>query len=223
MIRFWRYAGLAAAFALALTGCGNDVRQSPLRLATAAVVDLVRPDTPSVDARAQLTPELIASAPVSILLVIQQQEDVGFTLLANSANLGVIEWRNAAGQSILRRDGIVTGTRGFGFDRMTTDVTGLIRALATGGADGVVRVNRIIDGAGVIEAHRFLCNVRLVGTETLTIYGRNYDTRTYTESCDGPGGRFTNRYWVEPGGTIRRSVERITPELGDFEFVRLND
>ncbi len=223
MTRFWRRAGLAAALTLALAGCGNDIRESPLRLATAAVADLVRPDPPSVDARTQLTPELIASAPVSVLLVIQQTEDIGFTLVANSANLGVIEWRNTAGQSILRRDGIVAGTRGFGFDRMTTDADGLIRALRAGGADGVVRVHRVIDGAGVIEARQYLCNVRLVGTETLSIYGRDYDTRTFTESCDGPGGRFTNRYWIQPGGTIRRSVERITPELGDFEFVRLND
>ncbi len=223
MTSFWRRAGLAAALALALASCGNDVRKSPLRLATESVVELVRPAAPSVDARARLSPELIASAPVSVILVIQQKENVGFTLVANSANLGVIEWRNTAGQAILRRDGIVAGTRGFGFDRMTTDADGLIRALGTGGADGVVRVNRIIDGAGVIEARRYLCNVRLVGTETLSIYGRDYITRTFTESCDGPGGRFTNRYWVEPGGTIRRSVERITPELGDFEFVRLND
>ena len=223
MTQFWRHAGFAAAAVLALTGCGNEIRKSPLRLATDSVVDLVRPTAPAEDARAQLTPDFIASAPVSVLLVIQQKEDVGFTLVANSANLGVVEWRNTAGQAILRRDGVVFGTRGFGFDRMTTEAAGLIAALDAGGADGVVRVERIINGAGVIEAHRYLCNVRLAGTETLTIYGRSFATRTFTERCDGPEGRFTNRYWIEPGGTVRRSVERITAELGDFEFVRLND
>lgn len=206
-----------------LAACGNTPSRSPLATMTGQVAGALRPAPDVADARAVLTPALVAASATSVLLVIQRTSDTAFTMVPVAANLDTVQWRNASDTGLLRRDGVVVGTRGLGFDLLTADAPGLAAAFAAGGARDVRRVNRHLAGEGGIVARAWSCDVRLLGAERLEYYGRSFETRVFEEVCRAGDDGFTNRYWVEGDGTVRRSVERISPEVGDLEIVRLTE
>ncbi|MCK0168773.1 YjbF family lipoprotein [Jannaschia sp. S6380] len=211
--------GLLGALMLALTACGSDdLPDTPLGTAARTVGGLVLPGEPVPDARAVLTPEMLANSPTAVMLLVTERTDRGLTLVPLTVNRGTEQWIDANGGGILRRDGILVGTRGLGFDLLTADVAPLAAALRAGGGTNVLRVNRHLRGDDRIEVRRYFCDVRPVGGETLTFYGRNFRTTVFEESCTGEGDAFVNRYWREGDGTIRRAVERVSPETGHVEL-----
>lgn len=137
--------------------------------------------------------------------------------------MDTVQWRTGDQKGVLRRDGIVVGTRGFGHDLYTADIEALDAAFDAGGAQDALRINRYLTAEGVVETREMICAVRQTGRETLNIYGRIKQTRVFEEDCRAGGGDFVNRYWVELDGTVRKSQERISPELGVFEITRLTE
>ncbi|SFJ79341.1 YjbF family lipoprotein [Jannaschia pohangensis] len=223
MTRLARPLLIALGLTLGLTACGNNPVKSPLVIAGGSLLGVVRPGQPVPDARQVLSPQLIAASPVSALLVIQKTADSGFTVIPVASNRGTVQWAAGDDRGLLRRDGVLVGTRGYGFDLMTADIAPLVAAFAAGGGSDVQRVNRYLTGEGLIETRDYLCDVRLIGNETLDIYGKRHATRVFEEDCRATGGDFVNRYWVESNGTVRKSIERISPEVGDFEIIRLTE
>lgn len=216
---------LSMALALLLAGCGSEADRNPLLLVGAGAVTAILPSSgpDPVDARDFLTREVITAVGTSALLVVQLDADRGFTMIPEAANLGTVQWRTGDDRGLLRRDGIVVGTRGLGHDLYTADVAALDAAFDTNGAEDALRVNRFLTAEGVIEVRDMICAVRLVGRETLEIYGRVKQTRVFEEDCRQGGGDFVNRYWVEADGTVRKSRERISPEVGTLEITRLTE
>lgn len=204
--------------ALVLAACGSDTeRVTIFNLLAGAATDIVRPsDVP--DARDVLTPELIASSPTSALLAVSLNLDVGYTLIPQAINGDTVQWVDASGGGIIRRDGLLVGTRGLGFDLYTADLAELSAALQSGGARDVVRVERILDGQNQIRPSDYICDVVPVGREVLDIYGRLDDTTRFEERCEGEGRSFTNQYWLRNDGLIVRSVERVSEEYGALEL-----
>lgn len=219
-----RLAGLLAVAAV-LAACGNQSDRNPLLLVSQSAFQLLKPGAraEAIDARDILTPQLVAEAGISVLLVLQLDQDQAFTMIPQAANLGTVQWRTGDNLGLLRRDGIVVGTRGLGHDLHTADVDALDAAFDAGGATDALRVNRYLTAEGVIEVETLICAVRMVGRETLNIYGRIKRTRVFEEDCRAGGGDFVNRYWVEDDGTVRKSRERISAELGVFEITRLTE
>lgn len=219
-----RLAGLLAVAAV-LAACGNQSDRNPLVLVSQSAFQLLKPGAraEAIDARDILTQQLVAEAGISVLLVLQLDQDQAFTMIPQAANLGTVQWRTGDNLGLLRRDGIVVGTRGLGHDLHTADVDALDVAFDAGGATDALRVNRYLTAEGVIEVETLICAVRMVGRETLNIYGRIKRTRVFEEDCRAGGGDFVNRYWVEDDGTVRKSRERISAELGVFEITRLTE
>ncbi len=216
---------LAALALTVLAACGNQQESNTLLVAGQAAFDVLRPGgrTPPPDARQVLSPALIAQSDTSALLVVQLDQNQGFTVIPEAANRGTVQWRSGDDRGLLRRDGIIVGTRGFGHDLYTADVAALDAAFDAGGAADALRVNRFLTPEGKIDTVDMICAVRLTGTETLNIYGKLKRTRVFEEDCRAGGGDFVNRYWVEANGTVRKSIERISPELGAFEITRLTE
>lgn len=215
---------LIAPLLIALAACGGGTGAPPPgndRLIFGAIAArlLPRPAAEAVpDARAVLTPAMVARSPTPLILLTVRETDIGFTLVPLARNRGTEQWRDVSGGGIFRRDGILVGTRGFGSDLHTADVAPLAAALRRGGGEGVERVNRYIDGENQIVAVQYLCSVRPAGRERLVRYGTAVDATVYDEACIGDGPPFTNRYWVDSGGTVRRSIELITPLAGAVEI-----
>lgn len=221
---FKRIAALLALSTLAACGGGTHSGASDKSLAgifvqnVQGVVTARRAAPP--DARAVLTADLIASAESSLLLVVNRNADAGFTMVPLSVNRGVEQWTDASGGGLLRRNGVLVGTRGLGFDLLTADVDPLLQALGRGGGQAV-RVNRYLDGQNQVVAVQFICDVRRAGGQTLEYYGRHYVTTVYEEDCRGDAESFTNRYWIDRAGGIRRSEETVSPEIGVLEINQL--
>jgi hypothetical protein len=166
------------------------------------------------DARQALTPEIVAASPVPFVLMVLEDVDQGIAFAPLASSGGILQWRDPGNAALLRRSGILVGTRGFGFDLHTADIDPLLDALGAGGGTDVERVNRYLNGENQIVAVQYLCSVRELGDESLVIYGRRYLTTLYEESCVGEGVPFANRYWIDTGGQIRRSRELVHPGLG---------
>ena len=218
-----RLTAALLTMAVGLAACSTSEKKGPARLAADQLVALVRPAPEGVDARTVLTAERLAASPGSVLLVVQEEGDNAFTVNPVAANLGTVEWRGAGGVGLAQRGGILVGTRGFGFDLMTADIEPLSQALVAGGGRDLQRINRVLI-AGKMVQRSYLCDVVPQGSETLTYYGRSFPTSVYDESCVGTDGdNFVNRYWLSPNGAVRRSRERVSPEIGVFEIVRLTE
>jgi hypothetical protein len=218
-----RLAAAAVLAGLAACGGGSGADEDVLLTALAGRLGAVTGQgaEPVPDARAVLTPALVAGSPTPLILLVVEETDSGSTLVPLAANRGTVQWRDAAGGGLLRRDGILVGTRGFGFDLHTADVAPLAAALRAGGGEGVERVNRFIDGENQIVAMQYLCSVRPVRGEALNLYGRVVQTVVYEEACIDDGPAFVNQYWVDGSGTVLRSREFVHPVSGVVDITVL--
>ncbi|WP_371155580.1 YjbF family lipoprotein [Jannaschia sp. 2305UL9-9] len=231
LMRIARPVCLALSIALvaACSGGTNVEQQSDGGVAKLAAVRLLSiipgrasaPATP--DARQVLTPELLNGSSTPVLLVVLQEANTAFTMIPTAVNFGTEQWRDSGSGAFLRRNGILVGTRGLGFDLLTADVAGLSQALRQGGGEDVLRVNRVLNGQDQVVAMRYLCRVIPVGRETLDFYGARHGTTIYDEVCEGSGAPFVNRYWVDSSGTVRRALEQVTETFGQVEISLLRD
>ncbi|CUH40725.1 hypothetical protein JSE7799_03460 [Jannaschia seosinensis] len=222
----WKGACLAAA--LALAGCSSEPDRgddSALTVAFRTIAQRISGTGP-VDVRETLTAEQIAASRASLILVVVERTDRGLTLAPVAANRGTVQWTDAEGGGLLTRDGILVGTRGFGFDLLTVDAAPLRRALASGSGTDLLRIERVLGGEGVVLREDYLCDLTPVGSEVLDFYGTRYATRILEERCvpvEPGGAEFVNRYWLDQEGVVRRSKQRVTPEIGFLRIDRLAD
>ncbi|WP_167767077.1 YjbF family lipoprotein [Jannaschia formosa] len=220
-----RWTRLIAAPLLALlAACSGGTENAPpandklLLAALQARLAGLSGGEPVPDAREILSPALVARSSTPLLLVVVEAADAGLTMVPRAVNRGTQQWRDISGGGLFRRDGILVGTRGFGFDLHTADVAPLAAALRRGGGEDVERINRYIDGQNQIVAVQYLCSVRPMGRERLNLYGTVVDATVYRENCIGEGPPFANTYWVDSGGTVRRSNELISPRAGSLDL-----
>lgn len=219
-----RRAALALAAAALLSACGNENAPGGLfSVIGDKVAAQVAGGAPPVDARVELTPARLAAQRNSILLVVVDRTDSGYTVLPIAANLGTIQWIDETGGGLLTRDGVLVGTRGFGFDLLQADVGPIRAALRAGGGTGLVRVEHRLNGAGEPVRERFVCTLSPQGAETLTFFGTAYPTRRYEERCAGDARAPVNRYWLDADGGVRKSVVDLGPVLGTLQLSRIVD
>lgn len=119
-------------------------------------------------------------------------------------------------QSIILRNGMVAGTRGFGFDVQSADtaqVERLIRARASGSATKTIR---ILDGLEKERPIPLTCQVVNTGKAVSYAFaGTTWSGTLIAEHCEGQGGlKLDNSYVVSTGGSIVSSRQWVTPQLG---------
>lgn len=227
-MRHTRLAPLALLALLALAACGND----PRRQGTFAVAQSVAASTvgPLLGLRGE-QPAPAAGTPAEIAAILPQLpagpvlrfevpkvEQSAIAFVAGS-NGGSTTFATVTGQTITTRAQVVTATRGFAWDIMssaTNGATDLIRGRRSGTVD---RIYRYLDTSDDEVETVARCAIAPAGGETITLAsGDRYATTRMRESCTTPGGSFTNLYWVTAGGAIPRSHQWISPEVGLIEI-----
>lgn len=209
---------------LTLSACGNEEAPGGLvGTVGTTLVERLRGSEKPVDARRELTPERLASSPTSVLLIVVEKTDTGYTALPVAAGAGTVQWIDGTGGGLLTRDGVLVGTRGFGFDLMQAEVAPLRAALAAGGGRGLVRVEYRLNGAAERVRERFLCDLVATGGQTLAFFGKGYATRVFEERCAGATRSFVNRYWLDQGGGMRQSAVDLGPAAGVLRLSRIVD
>ena len=211
MIRLCLALGL-----LTLAACGPLAGNGPLAGVGEAIRDQVaeggaEPATPT-DPRAVLTRQMIEDLPNDLLLVDVISRSATATLLKAGENGDRVTWVSPDGISVTVEEGLLVATRGFGFDLMAADVSG-IRAVLNGASSGRY-VAETLDGRDQVVREEFDCAAEERVADPVTIFERSYRTTRVLVLCEGATRSFGNRYWVDPAGVVWKSQQLVTPQTG---------
>lgn len=130
-----------------------------------------------------------------------------------------VNWFTADGKLFTFRNGVLIETRGLGADLMSSAAP-TPGQIATG--SGHRRSYFFVDADDQTGRRDYGCRVENLGSVPVTIFARQHNTREIREVCERDVGRITNRYWLE-GSTIRKSLEWVSPGIGQVEFERVVD
>lgn len=136
----------------------------------------------------------------------------GVLLLENTRD-GVKTWLSSDGATLLTRDGMIVGSRGFGGGMMASDVSESISAVYGGYTGDVLRFHTFTTGEDKIETRSYKCVIENRGNKTITVQGRPVSTRLTRETCHNSDQSFLNLYWMS-NQTGRMVQSRQW--LGDF-------
>ncbi|WP_444667779.1 YjbF family lipoprotein [Cereibacter changlensis] len=209
---------------LLLAGCGSDEQSSDrvrlLRAALGAVTDRDQ-NRPLRPEEMGLTRAALAGVTTPLALATVEATGASALLAPFGSNGGVTTWSSADHKTLALRDGVLLATRGLGPDLMSSEApTAAQIARGRGQHD---RVHYQLDGLDRTLRLPFRCALATRGERMIEVIGRNYRTTLVEERCEGPGGRFTNEFWLESGGTIRQSRQIFDQKLGRILLQRIVD
>jgi Group 4 capsule polysaccharide lipoprotein gfcB, YjbF len=209
---------LTLVAALALAGCGSD------ETATGNFADIRKALTPEFGkdapvAAPAITRESIRQLGVPLVRAsIPARGSVGFMGVLDTKG-DIVTWQTTSRDGVVMQRGMVLQSRGLGDDLMSARVPSA--AQVAQGAGSFARQYIYLNGADQEVKWNYACTFEQTGSETIEIVGLAYATRLVTETCDGSEGRITNQYWIEPGGSIRQSVQWISKGVGYMKLESL--
>lgn len=210
----------ALAVAAGLAGCGNTPDKAQGWGALYAAFEENRAGREAkAQADAGVQPQAIQSALRSVkepLVLAVLEETQRTALLAEFGRNGPYRtFRTSTQQTLTFRDGVLTGTRGLGYDLMSSDAaaaTAMIRARRSG---EVNRVYRHLSGENHEVPTTMRCTIEAEGAETVTVAsGASHAATRMRETCRADALTVRNTYWVTGSGEIVQSIQWISPEVG---------
>ncbi|MBW6506594.1 MAG: YjbF family lipoprotein [Rhodobacteraceae bacterium] len=212
------------AVALAVAGCGNSAERSDSgSLAVGMVRNLVggisAGRTAAAEPAAAPTPDQIAAEALDsfagpLMLVVLESQGATTVMGLYGENGNMRTYALPSEQSIILRDGILAGTRGFGFDVMSAD-TDAVAALILARKEGVAaKVQRYLDADNVERPLPMECTVSRGEASEFEIAGKRYSGTQMVEVCSFQGQAVGSGYLVSAAGAVLASRQWIGPELG---------
>ena len=131
----------------------------------------------------------------------------------------VVTWESAEGITFAFRDGVLIESRGLGADLMSA--SGPSSSSIAKGAT-YSRSYYFVSDNDQNQKRDYTCTPEARGAEAVTIFGKNHQTRHVAEPCLRDVGRISNDFWFE-NGTIRKSRQWVSPDVGYVEFSRVVD
>ena len=203
------------ALALTLAACGNE-RGGPnagqiLRSIPQLVLNRKAPPP-------QITPQQIAevlantSAPVALFQ--QESTKAQFVMLQIERNGSYATFANAARQSIVFRNGMMTASRGLGGDLMSSGSDALLRKVSSRSAGQASYVMRFLTPEDATVAYRMTCAVTRGQSVSLDIGGGKRAGTVMSAACSGDGLEITNTFIVGSNGFILSARQWMGPALG---------
>jgi hypothetical protein len=192
-------SGLVLAALVALAGCSSD--------GTSRIVDTFRTiaaqaasvgNTEGRDARAVLTPQIVAAATEPYLLVDIPSRQASATRALYHQRGPLQDWRGADGISLVLRDDVLIATRGLGPDLFAADPVPP-RVLRAAGPGSYARAFRHLDGENREVVSSYSCRLAPGGTAQVDLIARIRATRHVVETCTPatPGAaQVVNEYWI---------------------------
>lgn len=127
----------------------------------------------------------------------------------------VIVWQTLDGITLAFRGGMLTGTRGLGDDLMSADVSGDVAMLRGDGVTGYhPHIRSYLDGEDQIVFRSYQCH-RVTQAQDTKPDGTNL--RRIEMRCISPQDSFTNFYWLDGAGSVTRSRQWVSPQIGYME------
>lgn len=201
---------------LGLAACGSDrdalatmntVRNAATTLAKPITQRETPPTAPPRVTRAVLDTIL---SPVDLVTL---ENNGAQAVVGKIATNGDVEtWSSVDNLRLSMREGVVLASRGFSDDLMSAQVPRLAQIKQTNTPYTRRYVTLTGDDQPVTQA--FDCKTARVGGESITIVDLKFATQRITEACAGPTGSFTNDFWFEIGGKLRRSRQWVGEAVG---------
>lgn len=213
-LNFLRLSGFAAVMT-GLTACGSDQAEfgatGAFKSAAMSTSDSLR-GKDKADAAAPITRASLANIITPVDLVTIERRGAQGVIAKIATNRGVETWSSIDKKTIAMRDGVIVGTRGLGEDLMAaaTPLLGQIR----GGVGSYSRTHTLLDGEDKPVYHRYNCSANQAGSETITVVERSFAVMRVTETCKGPSGGFSNDFWFQNDGKLRKSRQWISESVG---------
>lgn len=211
------------ALAALLSACGPLANENPLSGIGQAVRGAIAGGgdeaAAPADPRQALTREAIEQLPTDLILVAVPSRGAIAGLLRSGNNGNRTTWISPDGISVTTEAGLVVATRGFGFDVMAADVSGL-RAVLDGAASGRY-VLETLNGRDQVVREVFDCTPGTRTAEAITIVERTYQTTKLQIICGNSERRFGSNFWIDRSGTVWKSQQFTTAELGFLNVERL--
>ena len=215
-----RRTGLWLA-AAALMGCGSqneELATSNLMKETAsAVAEMAmfwkpKPVPGTVDGEAMAKSALELNKGPLILASFE----TGYTdIFGMVGENGTMRTYNSPGQrAIILRDGLLAGTRGFGYDVMSTEVGEVGRLIHGRKAGTAQKVARYLDGLGLERPLPLSCTVTPGPMTSYPFIGKTWSGQQVVERCEGHGVSYANSYVVSAQGAILASRQYLMPQVG---------
>lgn len=203
---------LAAAL-VGLAACSNDPEyKSPIDV-TYALLFKGRTE-PS-----QITPEQIVrtltTTDLPVIFFSMPDRDTQALLLRIEQNGPFATYGNPAQQSVVLRDGMVTGTRGLSGDLMSTDHGPLLDLVRARRAGKAVYIQRWLTPEDVTRVVTYRCGVepdKPVDVALGLVQAQATEVVAACESPDGPP--FVDHYVVDGSGDILASRQWLGPNIG---------
>jgi hypothetical protein len=215
---------LALTFALTLAGCGTDVSKTEnagiARTTFKGIAALLPKFGKDSDAAAQpVDQEAIALSALQLnagpVLLVGLEATGGTTAAGMVGENGSMRTYNTPQkQSLILRDGLIVGTRGFGNDVMSANVGAVAALIHARRAGTAPRTPYYLDGEGVERPLPLSCTVSLGETKSYSFAGTDWETMQVAERCTAPNVDITNSYLVTPAGQIALSRQWLAPGLG---------
>lgn len=196
-----RPPALLAAAALALAGCGNadDDRGALLRTLTDRLSGTAETQT---QVNAQQVARSLQATDNPVTLVDAQTRDAQFIAIQIERNGSYATFASSTRQVVVLRDGLITSTRGFGGDLMSSDADALLDLVRARRAGNAAYVQRFLTADDQTVIRRYSCSV--VPGATTPVQSGVIDTsgQTVTVTCSGEGTSFTNVFVVAQSGRL---------------------
>lgn len=202
---------------LALSACGND---------TGAAFGFMREGISAMSARrnAEPAPQLTRADIRAVGSPLQQLviEDTGITayLGVQAVRGDIVTWATTDRENIALKGGVLIQTRGLGADLMSAAVPD-VGQLLTGAT--IERQFFHLNGTEATIETALTCTPRVVGRETVQIVGLAFETARIDEDCANDALSFTNNFWIDGTGNVRKSRQWAGPVLGMLTIADLRE
>lgn len=170
--------------------------------------------------QAVVTPQLIAQGLSATDKPVQMYEiesrKTQFLMLEIERNGPYQTFGSTTRQMIAMRRGMITSTRGFGGDLMSSDVDNLLAQVSRRAPATVQYDMRFLTPENLTEVQRYACTLRLDGTRAVQSGEVNSSGTVVRAECNGVGrpDSFTNSYVVASDGYILSTRQWLGDTLG---------
>ncbi len=211
----------ALLLAVALGGCGSEsdqlagpnlVKEGAQSVASSVTFWKKKPAAQPVDAEAMAKGALELNKGPLVLASFE----TGYTdIFGMVGENGAMRTYNSPGsKAIILRDGVLAGTRGFGFDMMSADTGATARLIRARQPGQATKVLRYLDGLGLERPLPLDCTVATGASTTYPFAGQSWSGQQVVERCTGSGLTIANTFIVSAEGAVLSSRQWVTPEIG---------
>lgn len=166
-----------------------------------------------------LTRAQITATKLPLYEAVVPKRDAKAYMLKIGTNGDVVTWSSTDGIMVSLRKGVLIQTRGFGRDLMSSAQVPL--AMIARGTGTAQATYYYLDGNDQQQALPLRCQLSRGAASNVTIAEITYRLREVRVACTGADTGFTNRFWLDAKGHVRKSHQWISQDVGYIDLADL--